>query len=137
MRKINKVLLVDDDLASNFLNKSVIEKIDFANEIVLKNNGKEAFDYLEKECQSENFPDLILLDLKMPVMDGFEFLKEFERLCYNLKDNIVVVILASSNNADDYVKLMHMGNYYAVVKPLTIDKLFDIHHRYFRNLNSN
>jgi len=132
--KINRLLLVDDDSISNFVSQSAVEKLGFAENIIVRNNGREALAFLEKECNSfHHFPDLIFLDLKMPVMDGFEFLKQFEKLCQNLMKEIVVVILTSSRAADDVVKLRGLGNYYMMNKPLTSEKLIDIYHKYFRN----
>lgn len=134
MKKINKVLLVDDDHTDIFINKAVMEQLGFANEIILKTNGKDAIDFLQKECNSkDDLPDLILLDLKMPVMDGFTFLKEFEQLNCALLEEICIVVLTASREADDYLKLLSRGNYYHTSKPLSEEKLINIHHRFFRD----
>src|SRR5690606_16477417 len=122
------------DHISNFISKKAIEKADFANEIIIKTNGLEALTYLKEECLSKNkFPDLILLDLKMPGMDGFEFLEEFEMVSQKFPCAIEVVILTSSRNPDDFMKLRKLGKYYVMNKPLTESILEDIFHRYFRN----
>jgi CheY-like chemotaxis protein len=131
--KIDRILLVDDDSISNFVSTEAIKKIGFADEIIVKTNARDALVYLEKECKTHNkYPDLILLDLKMPDMDGFEFIAEFEMACDKINQNIVVVILTSSRDGDDMVRLRRLGNYYLMSKPLTPEKLVDIHHRYFR-----
>src|SRR3712207_159254 len=115
--KIDRILLVDDDSISNFVSTEAIKKIGFAEEIIVKTNAREALAYLEKECKSLNkYPDLILLDLKMPGMDGFEFIAEFEMACERISHEIVVVILTSSRDGDDMVKLRRLGNYYLMNK---------------------
>ena len=77
MDKYKKILLVDDDETSNFLNELLIKGMDIVEEVSIASNGQEALNYLENE--SGSFPQLIFLDLNMPVMDGFEFLEAFEK----------------------------------------------------------
>jgi CheY-like chemotaxis protein len=133
VKKISKVLLIDDDPVSNHINSKLLDQVNLAKEIVVKETAKEALLYLQSDCYSSGkYPDLILLDLKMPVLDGFAFLEEFGRLKLN-KYNIVIVILSHSVDAEDILRLKNMGRYFLVNKPLTIDKIIDIHHRYFRN----
>ena len=126
---------MDDDNVTNYLNNTVISNLNIANEVIMKMNGADAINYLIKDCKSNtaNYPNLILLDLKMPVMDGFDFLKEFENLCHKDRHKIHVVILTTSRDAEDLIRLINLGNYYFVNKPLTTQKLLDIHHRYFRD----
>jgi CheY-like chemotaxis protein len=134
MLRLNKILLVDDDSISNFVAKSAIDKLKFADELIIKTDGKEGLSYLEEFCKPlNNYPDLILLDLKMPGMDGFAFLEEFELLCKKMRKEIIVVILTSSKDADDIIRLRRLGNYYLLNKPLTGEKLMDVYHRYFRD----
>jgi DNA-binding NtrC family response regulator len=134
VKRIDKVLLIDDDETDCFLSKLLIEKSGFVREIVIKENGKNALEYLKKECCFEDkFPSLILVDLKMPMGNGFCFLEEFEKLDISRNINIAVVVLSYSEDGEDFIKLKKIGRYNFVAKPLTEDKLFDIYHRYFRN----
>jgi CheY-like chemotaxis protein len=136
VKKINKILLVDDDQVTNYLNNSVIEKLNLAEEVVMKANGLDAISFIKEVCKPLNqYPDLIFLDLTMPGMDGFEFLQEFEKLCASVKYDIYLVVLSSSNAGEDLIKLRQLGNYYYIQKPLTVDKLLDIHHRFFRDMD--
>jgi DNA-binding response OmpR family regulator len=132
VKKINKVLLIDDDPITNQINKRLFDQLDFAKEVLIKESAKDAIEYLQSDCYlSKEYPSLILLDLSMPELNGFDFLKEFEKLKLD-KKNIAIVILTNSTNGDDILKLKEMGRYYFFSKPLTVDKLVDIHHRYFR-----
>jgi CheY-like chemotaxis protein len=132
--KLERVLLVDDDEISNHVSRSAIQRVKMANQIVIKSDGKDAIEYIQNDCvQWNQFPDLIFLDLKMPGMDGFDFIKSFDKISNLIKKKIVIVILTSSQNADDIIRLRKLGNYFLINKPLTADKVIDIHHRYFRD----
>jgi CheY-like chemotaxis protein len=134
VKKLNKVLLIDDDQITNEINKTLLRNLDFANEIVIRENGRKGLEYLQVDCYVEgNYPSLILIDLSMPVMDGFDFLKEFERIDYSKKFNIEVVVLTNTKDGSDILQLNRIGRYHFIQKPLTIDKIIDIYHRYFRN----
>ncbi|MBX9852256.1 MAG: response regulator [Cytophagaceae bacterium] len=134
MKKIDKILLVDDDRVTNYVNERLILKLRLADEIIIKMNGQEALSYLNEVCGNEEAcPSLIFLDLNMPVVNGFDFLKEYRK--FHLKKDIVIVILTDSKEADDIIRLKDAGNYhyFHVQKPLTENKLIDIYHKYFRN----
>ncbi|MGQ7946175.1 response regulator [Flavobacterium sp. WC2509] len=108
--KLNSILLVDDDIATNFINKKIIQKANIAEYIQVALNGKEALEYL---CNLGNFesddnkspqPQLILLDINMPVMDGWEFIEAYRNLNIANKENIIIVMLSSSFNPADKAK---------------------------------
>ena len=91
-----QVLLVDDEFVSNLIMKKYISDLGIKDFTVL-NNGKEALEYLKKH---KVLPDYIFLDLRMPIMDGFEFLKNFSELT-EVEKTMKVFILTSSINTKD------------------------------------
>ncbi len=108
--KLNLILLVDDDDTTNHVNKRLLTRLNVAEEIKTLANGREAINYLTSACgpskNSENVcPDLIFLDIKMPVMDGFSFLEEYEKANLDLDDPIIIMMLTSSASFYDLERL--------------------------------
>lgn len=102
---VDCVLLIDDDNATNFLNTWIIKKLDFSRNIVVKKDGKAALDFLTTKVDGKfPKPHLILLDLNMPVMDGWEFLDNYENLSEEQRAKIVLVLLTTSKNYKDISK---------------------------------
>lgn len=122
------VLLVDDNDTDNFISKRIIEITKFAKRVEVKNSGKSALEYLEREQNNpENLPEVIFLDINMPIVDGFVFLFEFEMFAETLKNKCRIVILSSSDNKRDIEKIV--DNEYVikfVTKPLTESLLGEI-----------
>jgi CheY-like chemotaxis protein len=136
--KINCILLIDDDDASNFISQHVIKKANITDNIVTVLNGKEAIDYLTNGGKfKENgpafpCPALIFLDINMPVMDGWQFLKEYEKLEKEQKGQIIIMMLTTSFNPDDKKKadnIPEVSGYQN--KPLTVEMLKNIMNDYF------
>ena len=133
MKKLNSILLVEDDEATNFISQMVIKKLNCANHVQVAWNGADALDYIkqcgEKACQP---PELILLDINMPGLNGWEFLDEYCKLKEKEKIKVVVVMLTTSQNPDDKKRA---DNNPAVAgfrsKPLTPAVLEDILSQYF------
>ncbi|GGF22221.1 response regulator [Flavobacterium limi] len=110
-KKLNCVLLIDDDFATNFINKKIIQKANITTHIQIALNGKEAIDYLcnkGKFKSEENLnpqPELIFLDINMPVMDGWEFINAYKNLIPDeQKKKINIIMLTSSFNPADKAK---------------------------------
>ena len=113
---MNRVLLVEDDEITNFISKEVLRGagLEDVDEVL---NGKDAYDYLEKDC-----PDFIFLDIKMPVMDGWRFLdeKKGKGLCKDIK----VAMLTSSAHPEDKKKAEKYPCVIAYLeKPLSQEKV--------------
>jgi CheY-like chemotaxis protein len=127
MRKLNKILLVDDDSTSNFLTQMILEDLQVTDSIIVKKNGQEALDYINETCQKNSgaCPELIFLDINMPIMDGFELLDEMQRLKEIRADgsHTTVVLLTTSNNPKDIEKARTYNITHYIEKPLTEDSI--------------
>lgn len=107
---LNSILCIEDDAITLMLYKMVLTKASFTNEIITTTNGEEALNYINKlkEANSDgtikNVPQLIFLDLNMPVMGGWEFLEIFSSSEYAEYNHIKVIILSSTVDPDDLEK---------------------------------
>lgn len=120
---INTVLLIDDDDTVNYLNKRIINKIGFAKNILVAKNGFEGLQNIQNLSDNGAVPDLILLDLKMPVMDGFAFLKAYsENVTFSLSKSKIIV-LSTSTNLFDMERLQQFGIKSIWEKPLKSENL--------------
>jgi CheY-like chemotaxis protein len=128
MGKINTVFLIDDDDIYRFLVQKEIQKAGMASHIIPFTNGLEAINQLKTELKNQGtLPEIILLDLNMPVMDGWEFLEEYKQLEPQLPQKIDIYIVSSSIAADDVgkAKTLNMVTDY-MIKPVTRDKFTDM-----------
>ena len=106
--ELRKLLLVDDDSAFNFLNRIILNASGVDCEIEECLDGKSA---LEQASDPNSCPDVILLDINMPIMDGFEFLDEFDKR-HQCSAHTKVFILTSSSQDED----RHRAMSYSCVK---------------------
>lgn len=121
--KVKKnILLVDDDSIAIFLLERIVQSTGLANTIYKALNGKEALSLLDHHFDStNNIPEVILLDLNMPIMNGFEFLAAFNALDTKAKDNILIIVVTSSTNPEDIEKAREMGIRYFLTKPISAE----------------
>ena len=128
-------MLVDDNLDDNFFHEREIKKSDCATIIILKNSGTEALAYLRSmKANKDPCPDLIFLDINMPGMNGWEFLKEYHQLDKELQVPEVLIMLTTSDNPDDEARSKKWGivsDY--ITKPLTKEVMEAICAKYFDN----
>ncbi len=125
MKKPNTVYVIDDDKIYTYLLSRQIKSIDFCDHTLVFNNGLEAIEHLTPIQDSyAELPDVILLDLNMPVMDGWQFLDEFDN--FNLAKKIKVYIVSSSIDDADHKKAAgyDISNFY--VKPISREQLVEI-----------
>ena len=134
-KKINCILLIDDDKSTNFLHKIIIEETGVSEKVEAVQTGQEALDYLERKKEGVYpRPDLIFLDINMPGMNGWEFLKEYEKLDDNLKGEIMIMMLTTSINPDDEEKAKKTKFINGFLnKPLTTEALEKIIDDHFQN----
>jgi CheY-like chemotaxis protein len=120
-KTIDLVMLVDDNETDNFISKRIIEITKFARRVEVKNSGKSALDYLkENQSSSEDLPNIIFLDINMPIVDGFVFLYEFEKFSEVVRNKCKVIILSSSDNKRDIDKIVNNNHVIKfITKPLT------------------
>ena len=121
-------MLVDDNDTDNFISKRIIEITKFSNNVIVKNSGKSALDYLlDNKETPDSIPDIIFLDINMPIVDGFVFLYEYEKFSNLIKDKCRVIILSSSDNKRDIDKIINNDFVIKfVTKPLTEKTLEEI-----------
>lgn len=122
------VMLVDDNETDNFIHRRVLEMGHFSKEIIVKNSGKSALEYLENNKDNiELIPEVIFLDINMPIVDGFVFLFEFENFPQSIKDNCKIIVLSSSDNKKDIDRIV--DNDYVIhfiTKPLSEESVEEL-----------
>lgn len=101
MKKINNLYVIDDDKIYHFLFKNLLKQNKIDVNTVFFPNGQEAIEYLKKKPDPDNLPDLILLDVNMPIMNGWQFLEEYSKIKNNFNKQTTIYMISSSNNEVD------------------------------------
>lgn len=104
MKKFKSIFVVDDDMVYHFIIKKLLSKCNIEAKTKYFFNGLEAIEELKERIEEDAVPDLILLDINMPVYDGWQFLDEFKKIKENLSKDITVYLVSSSNDATDIKK---------------------------------
>jgi CheY-like chemotaxis protein len=128
MTKFNKVLLIEDDPITIMVCDRVLQMNKFGKTIITKTNGQEAIDYLHHliNCHDE-LPEVIFLDINMPVMNGWDFLNELQLLQEKLTLNPLVYMLSSTVDPEDTKRSKMYNNVVGFIsKPLTKNHLDNI-----------
>lgn len=134
MEKFQSILLVDDDPVANFIHEDIFASLAISDEIKIATNGVEALKIVEEGSEKNECPQLILLDLNMPIMDGFEFLEGFKKLPLSCQNSKVIIVSSSDNFHDlERAKNFQVDDY--IIKPLTEQKIQEWIHKYFRERN--
>lgn len=125
---MKNVWLIDDDEVFVFLTKKLIARSELEVTVKTYINGQDAIEQLQSLAQDENaLPDIILLDLNMPVMDGWEFLKAYEEISFSNPNKIHLYIVTSSISPYEVERAKQIPAVQEfIVKPMVKDKFVDL-----------
>jgi response regulator RpfG family c-di-GMP phosphodiesterase len=125
MKKLKRILIIDDNEIDNLISQKVIKDANLTEQVSVCESGNSALSYLSKSMNDNPamVPDLILLDLNMPLMDGWDFLQELDKINYK-NDNSKIFILTCSIDRRDISKAQRDPRVTEFIsKPLTADKV--------------
>jgi CheY-like chemotaxis protein len=128
MKKYKCVLLVDDSEMDRFVGKAVLESLQIAEHIILGNNGVDGLHRLvEYYSRNRSLPELILVDLEMPMMNGLELIEELTKYSGYSKENCKIIVLtASLDDERQGEKIRSYGVNNFLEKPLNKCKLMKV-----------
>jgi CheY-like chemotaxis protein len=122
-----KVAIIDDDEIFQFTTKIKFEKLGLVEDVMIFNDGEEAIQFIQSG-NKEDMPEILLLDINMPIVDGWDFLELFEKVPKEKKQMMEILMLSSSINPDD-VKRAEANAYVVdyITKPISdadVKKIF-------------
>lgn len=137
-RKLNCIMLIDDDEPTNFLSRMIVEEASCTEHVQIEDSGWRALNYLanseqlgynNKDCP---WPELMFLDINMPAMNGWEFLDKYKEMDKQHRNKVVIIMLTTSLNPDDTTKARQIPLVAGFeIKPLTPELLDKVICKYF------
>jgi CheY-like chemotaxis protein len=125
--KYKKVLIVDDNEIDTFVNMKIMENIDFAETIIVKNSEVSALEYFTDECKTnDDFPDVIFLNPAMSPERKGDFIKEFQKFPKIEGKNRLIIISVMEKQQQNDLSIKRKAIYQALSKPLTLEELLKI-----------
>jgi CheY-like chemotaxis protein len=131
MEKLSSILLVDDDSTNNFLNELLLKNLDVTERVLVAESAAQALSMLE-QAPDPNEPSLILLDVNMPGLNGIQFLEAYQHLPQGQQQATVIIMLTTTMDARDLVRLDELQIAGLVSKPLTKEKIDSILQLHFK-----
>ncbi|MBW3128884.1 response regulator [Hymenobacter profundi] len=134
MPHLTSVLLIDDDSTTNFLNKALLTRMGVVEQVLTAENGEQALRTLGQTCHgpdSTACPQLLFLDMNMPVLNGLGFLEAYVQLPLAQQRPIVIVMLTTSLHPLDQARAEQLPIAGFLNKPLTKEKVTAILAQYF------
>lgn len=128
MKKINNFCIIDDDEIHKFTTSFMLKKTNLVNNIILFSNGLEAINFFKDEIINiDNIPEIVFLDVNMPVMDGWEFLEEYQLIKPMLPKTVVIYMISSSVDERDVLKAKSISSLSGfLVKPILSQNILQI-----------
>lgn len=117
-------MVIDDSHIDRFIAERIINKSNFSESTILMSSAIEALQYLKNVENNDDLPQVIFLDIRMPEMDGFEFLKKYSELPESLKRNCIIAMISSSADINDHKRAKESPYVYCFMeKPLSNEQL--------------
>lgn len=125
LRKRPLIGIIDDDKIYQFTLMRIINDNKQAEKIITFSDGEKAIQYLnDHKATNENIPDIIFLDLNMPIMDGWQFIEEYTSLTTEIEKEIVIYMWSSIINAIDIERASKISEIYkCIIKPMKLEEI--------------
>lgn len=124
------ILVIDDDEVSNLITLNVLKDLVDESKIKFFNSGISALNFIENGGKIFTPPELILLDIDMPLLDGFEFIEKIRESAYSHLQNVPIVILSNSDHPYDIINSRKAGIKDYLLKPLNKAKIQSLMEKY-------
>lgn len=133
MKTLNKILLIDDDEVTNFINKDLLEGLNIAREVQIIEDGARAFEYL-LQCTEEFLkacPEFVIFDHQMAEMGGRELIEALNNIGFMERSRSVFMYLNVNAQQKDIDALKELGVQEFTTKPLSEEKVMDVYHKHW------